>query len=307
MKRIRSSLAKCTPLKTAYHRLLLAVMSAVYHMSPELLARSRYLAAWGRWPDFKNPITFDEKLLWLNLYWRHPLKSECADKYMLREYVNRQGLSYLLPRIYKVYDAVDLIDFGVLPERFVLKCSHGCKCNVFCWNKHDLDFPSVRRDLTRWMSTDYSKTFGELHYEGMKPRILCEELLDAGTGQLPADYKVFCFNGRPCWILYCYNRSPNDKGHRALMDLNWNPVMRYLYDGVGPRPPLPSALPDLLEAAKRLSAPFPFVRIDFYCINGRAVIGEMTFTPNACINKTYTRYAQQEMGRRLELPQPFAE
>ena len=33
------------------------------------------------------------------------------------------------------------------------------------------------------------------------------------------------------------------------------------------------------EIARKLSYPFPFVRIDFYEINGKPIFGEMTFTP----------------------------
>jgi hypothetical protein len=267
----------------------------------------RYWAAWRRWPDFENPTTFDEKLLWLNLYWRNPLKTECADKYTLRAYVERQGLGYLLPRVYGVYETVEAIDFEALPERFVLKCTHGCKCNVFCWKKTDLDLAVARRDLARWVALDFSRVLGELHYAGMKSRIICEEFLEDGTGLLPTDYKVFCFNGRPCWILCYTRRVPNDKGHRTVLDLEWNPVIGYLEEEGGHRPPRPSSLPEFLSASERLSAPFPFVRMDFYCIAGRAVLGEMTFTPNACINKTYTDYCQRDMGRRLELPQPWIE
>lgn len=305
MRDIRKTLAKCVLLRAAYHRLHSGVMSAVCRVSPVLLARLRYLAAWGRWPDFENPTTFDEKLLWLNLYWRHPLKTECADKYTLRAYVERQGLGHLLPRVYRVYEMAETIDFGALPERFALKCTHGCKCNVLCLNKVDLDLAAARRDLAQWMSMDYSRLLGELHYAGMQPRILCEEFLDDGTSRLPTDYKVFCFNGRPRCILCCTGRIPNDKGHRTIVDLDWNPVIGYLKEEDGRKLPRPAALPELLSASERLSAPFPFVRMDFYCIAGRAVLGEMTFTPNACINKTYTDYAQQELGRRLELPLPW--
>lgn len=300
---IRKTLAKFTPLKDAYHTLRSGVISAVCHISPELLARLRYRAAWSRWPDFENPTTFDEKLLWLNLYWCHPLKTECADKYTLRAYVERQGLGHLLPRVYGLYETVEAIDFGALPERFVLKCTHGCKCNVLGWKKVDLDLAATRRDLARWMATDYSRLLGEQHYAGMKPRILCEEYLDEGTGQLPTDYKVFCFNGRPYWILCCTNRSPNDKGDLTAVDLDWNPLIYYRNAMGGRRLPRPAALPEMLDASERLSAPFPFVRIDFYCIAGRAVLGEMTFTPNACINKAYTDYAQQELGHLIELPE----
>jgi len=62
----------------------------------------------------------------------------------------------------------------------------------------------------------------------------------------------------------------------------------------------------MLEAAMDLAAPFPFVRIDFYSIRDRLVVGEMTFTPDACINRDYTADAQREMGRLILLPSVYA-
>ena len=162
--RTRKFLAKIGPLKAAYHGVRGRIMADLSVRSPELLSRLRYREAWGRWPDLENPTTFDEKLLWLNLHWHHPLKVECGDKYTMRGYVEREGLGHLLPRAYGVYDSVDAIDFRSLPDRFVLKCTHGAKSNVFCHNKTELDVDRARQDLRRWMATDFSKLYGEAHY-----------------------------------------------------------------------------------------------------------------------------------------------
>ena len=103
MASIRQALRQCTWLRSAYQALRSWALTAVCRVSPELLARLRYRVAWGRWPNITNPKTFDEKLIWLNLYWRHPLKTECGDEYTLRQYVERRGLGELLPRLFGVY------------------------------------------------------------------------------------------------------------------------------------------------------------------------------------------------------------
>jgi hypothetical protein len=41
----------------------------------------------------------------------------------------------------------------------------------------------------------------------------------------------------------------------------------------------------------------------FYDVNGRAVVGEMTFTPHGCIDTDYTDLAQQELGAPVRLPE----
>ena len=41
-----------------------------------------------------------------------------------------------------------------------------------------------------------------------------------------------------------------------------------------------------MECAKKLSADFPYVRVDFYEENGHPVFGELTFTPYHLQTKT---------------------
>lgn len=155
----RTILAKFGPIKATYSAARRRLTARLAGTSPLLLSCLRYREAWGRWPDLNNPVTFDEKLLWLNLYWQHPLKVECGDKYTMRAYVERLRLSQLLPRTYGVFDSVEAIDFGSLPRRFVLKCTHGAKWNVFCHDLAELDIPQAKRDLSRWLATDASRSY----------------------------------------------------------------------------------------------------------------------------------------------------
>lgn len=307
MRDIHKTLAKCTPLKGAYHRLRSGVMSAVCQVSPEFLIRFRYRLAWSSWPDLERPTTFDEKLQWLNLFWQHPLKARCGDKFALRSFVEEHQLGHLLTRLFGVYSSSEEIRLDTLPDRFVLKCSHGCKCNIFCPDKRSLDWKMAKANLDSWMRRDFSKVLGEIHYGSMKPRIICEEFLQDETGYtFPTDYKVFCFGGRAYCTMVATARDPNGIAKLAFYDLEWKQKLPYcLPDFATDRDiPKPAAYEEILDCAQKLSQPFPFVRVDFYSINGRAKLGEMTFTPGACVSADYmTALAQQELGRLIELPE----
>lgn len=303
---VRKILAQCGPLKDAYHSIRSRRNALLYHLSPVLLAKLRYRMAWGRWPDLSRPTFFDEKLLWLMLYWQHPLKTKCGDKHTMRAYVHEQGLAHLLPRLFAVYDSVDAIDFAALPDRFVLKCTHGCKCNVFCRSKSELNVATARRSLHRWMRTDYSLKEGEMHYAGMQPRIMCEEFLQEHGEELPLDYKVLCFGGTACCTMACQQREPNGKPKLDFYDRAWQTVLPYAAPDIKADRWIskPAAYDDIIQAAEVLSKPFPFVRMDFYSINGKAVLGEMTFTPGGCVSATYlTPTAQRELGSLVKLPE----
>jgi hypothetical protein len=292
--------------RAAYHAAYAATLNVSCRLSPDLVNRVRYRLAWGAWPDRANPRTFDEKLQWLNLLWRHPLMTRCGDKFAMRGFVEECHLERLLPRLHGVYSSASEIDVESLPAQFVLKCSHGCKCNVFCLDKHSFDWRATKRALDGWLKTDFSLKLGELHYGQMKPRIICEELLKDDTGgEFPTDYKVLCFNGKAHCTMVAQARDANGIARLAFYDREWKrklpyciPELMLLHDV-----PPPSAYAEMIECAETLSRQLPFVRVDFYSVGGRALLGEMTLTPGACVSANYlTVRAQEELGCLLALP-----
>lgn len=293
---------------TCYETLWLYFRAFLYNLSPVLLAKYRFTRMTGKRLNLENPQSFDEKLLWLMLYWRHPLKTRCADKYTMRSYVKEHALGHTLPELLGVYASSREMDFATFPERFVLKCTHGCGFNILCEDKSKLDVDKARRRLDRWMKTDISKIGGEIHYAQMKPRIICEGYMSDSLGNLPSDYKVYCFNGKAHCTMVCTDRSSgNTKFY--FYDREWKHKLAYdksslLSDRNFPKP---EAYEEIIHTAEKLSKPFPFVRMDFYSINGKALIGEMTFTPNACIDTELTDLAQHKLGKLIELPEKYLE
>ena len=106
-----------------------------YHRELTLEEKRYYLQyqfknALGKNLDLDNPKTFNEKIQWLKLYDDNPLKTTCADKYKVRDYVkDKIGEEYLIPLL-GVYDNPDEIDFDSLPNQFVLKVNWGSGQNI---------------------------------------------------------------------------------------------------------------------------------------------------------------------------------
>jgi len=223
----------------------------------------------------------------------------------MRSYVESNGLGHILTPLLGVYQDPHEIDFTKLPDRFVLKCTHGCGFNILCLNKKDLDINAVKQKLNKWIRTDISKIYGEIHYASMKPKIICEIFLNDLSAELPIDYKVFCFNGKAHCIMVCLGR--NIVGHAKYYlyyDLDWKKIpynKQSILENVDATKP--SAFDEMIESAEILSKPFPHVRIDYYNIKDRAVLGEMTFTSQACIHPDHTELAQIIMGALLILPE----
>lgn len=301
---IKHILKKSNRIVNCYDEIRKRFRAFLYLISPTLLAKYNFLIKRHRMPDLKNPKSFDEKLIWLMLYWRHPLKSRCADKFAMRSYVKEHGFGHILPELISGYDNCDAIDFVSLPERFVLKCTHGCGFNIICKDKSKLDIDKTKDKLVTWMKTDISKVNGEIHYTHITPRIICERFLDDSSGNIPVDYKVYCFGGKAHCTMVCQERSTNERAKFYFYNRGWDQKLNYnnttLLSNINI--PKPKAYEQMIQAAEELSKPFPFVRMDFYLISGKVIIGEMTFTPNGCVDTGYTDFAQDKLGQLIELP-----
>ncbi|MGN7476660.1 ATP-grasp fold amidoligase family protein [Solibacillus silvestris] len=250
----------------------------------------------------KNPITFNEKLMWLKLYEDDSLKTICTDKYLVRDYIKQAGYSQILIDLYKVYENVDDIDFRELPNSFVMKCTHGSGFNIICACKDTLDRGKTILQLKKWMETDFSVINCEPHYSKIKPRIIVERFLGEEMNEkLPIDYKIHCFHGQPHIFDVVLNRGTKEKKH-IMLNSGWQ-VIPYTNDSKDFAGGIkkPEKLDEMLKMAAELSKDFTYVRVDFYYYNDQIYFGELTFTPGACIDTEYSEGVDFKMGKLLDL------
>lgn len=252
--------------------------------------------------DLENPKTFNEKVQWLKLYDSTPIKTKLADKYLVREWVKEKiGEEYLVPLL-GAWDKFDDIDFDKLPDKFVLKCNHGCGWNLIVTDKSKIDKVEAKKKFDKWMNTDFAFCNGlELHYKNIQPKIIAEEYLENNGGDL-YDYKVLNFNSSPEYILFVCDRKSGSQ--KVMFDKKWRKLPFYatkINDEL--LPPRPQKLNKLLELSKKLSEGFPFVRVDFYILNdGSIKFSEMTFTPASGQCKWNEDKYDKILGEKITLP-----
>lgn len=271
---------------------------------PELSNRIMYLALVKKPLRLKNPRTFNEKLNYLKLkvFPHDPLVIRCADKVAVRDYLTEKGLEGYLPRCYGVWQRAEDIDWDALPEKFVLKCSHGCSYNIICRDKAKLDRNRAVKQLNTWLREDFWKVTCEPHYRTIPHQILCEEYL----GEDPLDYKFFCFNGQP-EVFYISQKKGSDfhSARLLFMDMEGRPTeyQRVDHPRIEEVPPLPRGFGEMEELAKKLARDFPFVRVDLYNIDGRVYFSELTFTPSAGMIRLAPESAEYLLGGKIDLNQ----
>lgn len=264
----------------------------IYENDPRLAAYGLYDRIYGNHDNFDidNPKSLLEKITWLELYSDTSLWTLCADKYRMREYVAQCGLEDHLPRLYGHWDNPDDIDFRLLPKEFVLKANNGCGTVKVVRDKDKLNENKIKKELKRWLKHKFGYMGAQTHYLSIKPCILAEELLHQSDEQNAIspnsliDYKVYCMDGEPESVWVAFNRHNVTCVNMALYDLNWNPIPQHLINGkhdtYNPdvEIPKPDCLGELLEIARKIAKPFPEVRVDFYLIDNKPVIGELTFS-----------------------------
>ena len=231
--------------------------------------------------NLKNPTRYTEKLQYLRLYVypKDPLVVQCAGRVGVRDYVKNAGFEKNLIKIYGVFDRFDDIDFGKLPDQFVMKCSHACAFNFICKDKSQINLQELRKKFNKWLKTNYGKKTVELHYAPIKPQIIIEELLQE-NGKLPTEYKIHVFNGVAKSMYVVTSRGIDIRYNNYYID--WTPFDGSQFNGWKKTDyPLdkPANWDDMVKMAEALAKPFPFVRVDLYNINGKIYFSEMTFTP----------------------------
>ncbi len=264
-----------------------------------------YTKRFGHEVDFKNPKTFTEKLQWLKLFYRNEKMPICSDKYDIRNYLKEVNLEYLANDVIGVYNNAEDIEFDKLPKKFVAKATHGSGWNLICEDKYSLDIPREIKKMNTWLKLNLYVFGREWNYKDIKPRIVVEKFIEHKPLN---DYKFMCFGGEPL-----YMQLNNDYNNVHYVDFYDLKTWEHLNVSYGPFKmsnraiEKPVMFDQMMELARKLSKPFPFVRVDFYNFDDTIILGELTFFPSSglwpLIPNEVVDY-DKVLGEQLQLPEP---
>ena len=273
------------------------------HIIPDkLYLKLRYFKSYHRFPNLKNPKTYNEKLQWLKLNDRNPLYTTLVDKYEIKNYIkDKVGEKYVITTL-GVWEKFEDINFEILPDQFVLKCTHDSGGLVICRDKSTFDIDKARQKITRSLNNNYYWHGREWPYKNVKPRIIAEEYITFSSDDLSKqnlnensylniqkkhgllDYKFMCFNGSVKALFLDIGVIGNGTDHaheyyRNVYDRNGNLLpCKETRDNYPTDIELPDNLNEMIQIAEQLSNGIPHVRVDLYNTpTGDIKIGEMTF------------------------------
>ena len=268
--------------------------------SDEEFILKEYRSRTGHELNLANPTRFTEKLQWLKLFYRDDNIKVTTDKYTVREYLKNKGYEHILNDLIGAYDTPDDIDFNSLPDKFVLKLSHGSGWNIICKDKSRLNLPIYKLIIKSWMKQNLYIYGREWNYKDLEPKIIIEKYLDNNDGQL-TDYKFFCFNGKPHFVQIDHDRFSHHK--QTYYDMNWR-ILNVQTGHETLTEDCPQNFEEMKSIATELSKPFPHVRIDFYNVNNKIYFGEFTYFDGSGFYTFEPDNTDFAWGKLLELPKP---
>ena len=227
-----------------------------------------------------NSETIQNKINYLLVHESPDYKTKIVDKIGLHEYSTKVlGKDICVPLI-KTYSSTDEINLDELPNQFVLKCNHGSNMNILVNDKSRFNLNSAKADLNNWRNIDYGLREGEFQYINVERKFLAERFLKDNI----EDYKIYCFHSEPKLIRVQKHIESTICKINNYYSLDWNLTdIETGFPGFCRDPKIqfekPKHLDLMLSYARKLSAEFVFVRVDFYEVNDTVYLGELTFSP----------------------------
>lgn len=279
----------------------LSKLGVTKYISDKAFVEKEYFLNTGEKLNLVHPQKFNEKLQWLKLYDHNPQYTIMVDKYRARQYIKDViGDQYLIPLL-GVWEKPDEIEFDLLPNQFVLKCNHNSGTGMcVCKDKNRIDISKIKRELRKGLREDYYSVHREWPYRDVTRQIIAEKYMVDEGGEVLTDYKFFCFNGEPRVMYISNDGAENPRTDFFDMEFNHLPII--MKDPNSEQlPKKPQNFELMKELAEKLSEGIPFLRTDFYEINGNVYVGELTLYHNAGLSHIEPEEWSYKLGSYIDL------
>jgi len=260
----------------------------------------RYWLEFDRKLNLDDPQQFSEKIQHIKLYERTKLRKLAADRIGVRTFVEEKiGGEHLIPLIGNYRELTKKI-WNSFPQQFVIKANHGCKMLRIVENKQSESFEEVQQEAKQWQDFDYYSFGREWIYKDLPRTIVTEELILNSEGDIPKDYKFFCFHGKVELIQVDFGRF---EGHtRNFYDREFNLLpITYFHEQFKGDVIKPTHFNRAIEIAEILSEDFNFIRVDLFLLREGIYFGELTNFPSNGFPHFSPENTDLELGRKLHL------
>lgn len=257
----------------------------------------------------QNPVTMNDHIRHHMAFSRDPLLTTWSDKYRMQAWVSERYPEVNFPKIYQVAKSFDELDLSSLPKNFALKTNHGSGSVILVTEEADptvpftakyvgkkavfktikvhpsqFDAAKAAKVVKSWMAQNYSHRPGiypEWGYRNIRPLVFVEEYLSL-EGNTAPDIKLFMANGK--FVAASMHGGRHEEHYAWDLDENWqlSPVRITTYiSRTDSLPPKPQHWDDMVRIAYDIAKYTKLVRVDYYEVEGKLYLGELTNYPMA--------------------------
>jgi hypothetical protein len=270
-------------------------------------------------------LSYTTKLRYKIAHDRNPQLITYNDKLLVRGFVASRVGSQVLPRVYASGASFNPEWLTDLPERFVIKTNHGSGALIvvspdapidaklpsrvaagdwssFYIRPENADPARILAITNQWLIQNFARRNERPYlwsYDDVSPQVYVEEFLEDANGGVPADIKLWMFNGKCELIMMVTERMTGS--WVVFFDGAWNrlnlsvaterslPMDRSVST--------PKAAIEILRLAERISEGQDATRIDLYETATGVRFGEITnYSMSAIIDFT-PRNFERRLGR----------
>ncbi len=272
-------------------------------LSDEKYLKKIYKIKVGRELNLDSPCTYTEKLQWLKLHDRKPVYTLMQDKFLVREYISKTiGEEYLIPLL-GVWDDPEEINFDDLPDQFVLKCNHDCASVIICRDKSQFDMQAAIKELKNCLKRKYWLLGREWAYKDIQPKVIAEKYMQDGDNITLTDYKFFCCNGKVRMVMLTSGEAHTKERRQDLYDISFNKlsIKRGNFDNSQIAFKKPGNFKQMTDFAEEIAGNIPFIRVDFYSIDGNTYFGEIAFYPSGGFSEFQPTEWEERVGSWIDI------
>jgi len=256
--------------------------------------------------DLKNPSSFSEKVHWRKIFDRNPLLAQFSDKVQVRDYVrqrlgNQESKKILLPLLHISGDPSD-IPFDKLPNKYIIKPNHMSGKRIIVDTHTSFSEEQIIKICRSWLNESHNLYSLEWGYQPLKRKILIQPLILNSSGNIPNEYRFFCFNGK---VKLVQADRPEAEGN-TLFDREGNELE--VYHSIKYEVPviITPGFKKMIEIAEELSKGRDFIRVDFMSCDEFIFFNEITAYPHSGCRKFEPKTYDFELGKSWNLDRSHA-
>lgn len=269
----------------------------------------RYMVVHRRFSLLLCPRMFTEKIMLRIAKDRRRLLKICADKLAMRRYIEQKVGAGCLPTVFCVTENPETINWTELPERFVVKGSHGSGFVSVVTGFNPADSAQIEKLVQKcreWLAVDYGKWSREWAYVDGPRNIFIEEFIESNYHDqdgVPWDFKFHVFDGRLAMIELITGRFSDRREN--LYSAEWERLnATYGIPHIEAQVDKPANFEEMIALVEKAGMGIDYVRVDIFAAKKGLLIGEMTMTPAGGMSRISNPKLDRYLGAQWKMA-PF--